>query len=166
MILDLALCAGAIIAVGIGYSRGFTAALLSLIGYFGGGLGALYLSMKFSQDWKGTFSIVGLYLIAILIGASLGREVLARIGRGIHKKVFFGPLRFLDSLLGGILSLLQFIIIAAIVLTIAKYAPSHFVEKGITGSKIYRQFSEINLLSFQTSDLLRSISSHLDQLRS
>ncbi|NDE71804.1 MAG: hypothetical protein EB054_03730, partial [Actinobacteria bacterium] len=88
MILDLALCAGAIIAVGIGYSRGFTAALLSLIGYFGGGLGALYLSMKFSQDWKGTFSIVGLYLIAILIGASLGREVLSRIGTGIHKKVF------------------------------------------------------------------------------
>ena len=165
MILDLVLICGAVIAIGIGYVKGLIASLLSLIGYFGGALAALYGAMRFTESWKGT-SIVLVYLIAILIGASIGRQILSRIGRGIHKKFLFGPFRFIDSLGGGLLSFLQFSLLVLLVLSVARYLPIHSASQWISESKIYRRISEVNLLSFRISDLLKSISSHLGQLKS
>ena len=166
MILDVILASGAVIAIGIGYSRGFVSSLLALVGYLGGGLGALYLAIHFSHGWKGNLSLIALYIFTILVGAKIGREVFSRFGKAIHKKVFFGPLKFLDSLLGGVLSLAQFVVIAAIVITIIRYIPNQQLDKLTSNSQIYQRFSNLNLLSFQISDLLRSVSSHLDQLKS
>ena len=165
MILDLILIGGAVISIGIGYAKGFISSLLSLIGYFGGAVAALYAAMRLTQTWNGT-SVVLVYLLAILLGATLGREVLSRIGRGIHKKFLFGPFGFIDSLVGGLLSLLQFALLSYVALTVARYMPANIAEQWISQSKIYRQVSDFNLLSFQISDLLKSISSHLDQLKS
>ena len=166
MILDLILVSGAVISIGIGYSKGLIASLLSLVGYFGGAIAALYAAMKLSENWKGVSSTVLLYLGSILLGATLGREIFSRIGKSIHTKFLFGPFRFLDSMLGGVLSFLQYALILLISLTILRYLPLSFCQNWISGSKIYKQASEINLLSFQISDLLRSVSSHLDQLKS
>ena len=126
----------------------------------------LYGVIRFSSDWSSKLSVIALYLAAILIGASFGKEIFTRIGKGIHKRILFGPLKFFDSLLGGLLSLIQFVLIAVLLLTVLRYLPIKVAHEWIAESKIYAQFSEINLLLFQISDLLQSVSSHLDQLTS
>ena len=166
MILDAALIAGAVIAIGIGYSRGMVSSLLGILGYFGGALALLFLAINYSKEWSGKVSLALLYLGAIIIGASIGRLLMRMMGRGIHKKIFFGPLRFIDSMLGGVLLLVQYSLLSLIALTIVRYLPCGPTKEWISKSNIYRQVSEINLLSFQILDLLRSISSHLDQLKS
>jgi hypothetical protein len=89
-----------------------------------------------------------------------------KVGAGIHKKILFGPFKFLDSVLGGALALIQVAIFAAIVLTVIDYSPWELPHQLIEDSRIYESVSGFNLLAFQISDLLQSVSSHLDQLKS
>ena len=164
MILDIALVVIALIAIATGYNKGALATLLSILGYFGGGVLGFGLANWYSAEWKGLTAIIFLHLFAIFAGANLGRWILEKSGIGIHKRILFGPFKFLDSILGGALALVQIVILAAIVLTIIDYLPwSHSLIKD---SEIFKYFSGLNLLSFQISDLLKSVSSHLDQLRS
>ena len=166
MILDLVIAGLAIIAIAIGYNRGLIATLLSFIGYVGGGVGGLFLAERYSHSITTAVPTIAIYLFAIFLGANIGRFILGKIGAGIRKTILFGPFKFLDSILGGALSLLQLAIFVVVVLTIARYLPWSLPKNVIDKSEIYARFSNINLLSFQISDLLKSVSLHLDQLKS
>jgi uncharacterized membrane protein required for colicin V production len=166
MILDLILAGLIIFAIAQGFNRGLLPTLFALIGYFGGGVLGLFAAKEFSGDWSGVVSIVGFYLVAIFAGAQLGICLMAKVGSGFRKRLLLGPLKFLDSVLGGALALIQTSIFAAIVLTIINYLPWELPDNLIEDSRIYECVAGFNLLSFQIEDLLESVSSHLDQLKS
>jgi hypothetical protein len=166
MLLDIALVVIGIIAIAAGYNRGALATLFSIIGYFGGGVAGFAAANWYSADWKGLFSIIALHLAAIFAGANLGRWILQKTGIGIHKRILFGPFKFVNSVLGAALSLAQAAIIAFVVLTLINYLPWELPHSIIEGSKVYKEIGEVNLLSFQIADLLKSTSLRLDQLRS
>ena len=166
MLLDLILAGLIIFSVAQGFNRGLLPTLFAIVGYLGGGLLGLFLAKEFSSDWKGIVSIVALYLVAIFLGAQLGSWALQKIGAGVHKRALFGPFKFIDSILGGAFALLQVVIIAVIVLTVIDYLPWKLPHDLIADSAIYENVRDFNLLSFQISDLLQSVSSHLDRLTS
>jgi hypothetical protein len=166
MILDLILAGLIIFAIAQGFNRGLLPTLFALIGYLGGGVIGLFAAKEFSSDWSGVVSIVGFYLVAIFTGAQLGSWLMAKVGSGFRKRLLLGPLKFLDSVLGGALALIQTAIFAAIVLTIINYLPWELPKNLIEDSRIYESVAGFNLLSFQIEDLLESVSSHLDQLKS
>ena len=166
MILDLILASLIIFAIAQGFNRGLLPTLFALIGYLGGGLLGIFAAKEFSGDWNGVLSIVGLYLVAMFAGAQFGSWLMAKVGAGFRNRVLFGPLKFLDSVLGGALALIQVTIFAAIVLTIINYLPWELPHNLIEDSRIYESAAGFNLLSFRIEDLLESVSSHLDQLKS
>jgi uncharacterized membrane protein required for colicin V production len=166
LILDIALLVVAIIAIATGYNRGALATLFSILGYFGGGVAGFALANWYSQGWKGLTAIIFLHLFAIFAGANLGRWILEKSGIGIHKRILFGPFKFINAILGATLSLLQLAIFAYVIITLIKYLPWSLPESLIGSSKIYSQIAEFNLLSLQISDLLRSTSLRWDQLKS
>ena len=166
MILDIALLVVAIIAIATGYNRGALATLLSILGYFGGGVAGFALANWYSQGWKGLTAIIFLHLFAIFAGANLGRWILEKSGIGIHKRILFGPFKFINSIFGAVLSLAQVALIAYVVITLIKYLPWQLPDSIIGSSNLYREIAEFNLLSFQISDLLKSTSLRWDQLRS
>ena len=166
MILDLILAGLIIFAIAQGFNRGLLPTLFALIGYLGGGVAGLFAAKGLSGDWSGVVSIVGLYLVAIFAGAQIGSWLMTKVGAGFRKRILLGPLRFLDSVLGGALALIQVAIFAAIVLTIIDYLPWELPQNLIEDSRIYESVAGFNLLSFQIEDLLQSVSSHLDQLKS
>ena len=166
MIVDLILAGLIIFAIAHGFNRGFLPTLFALIGYLGGGILGLFAAKEITQDWSSLVTLVGIYLVAIFLGAQIGSWLMAKVGAGVRKQVLFGPFRFLDSILGGALALLQLAILAALVLTIMNYLPWQSARTAIGDSSIFNYFADLNLLSFQISDLLKSVSSHLDQLRS
>ena len=55
MILDIALVVIALIAVATGYNKGALATLLSILGYFGGGVAGFALANLYSAEWKGSY---------------------------------------------------------------------------------------------------------------
>jgi uncharacterized membrane protein required for colicin V production len=166
LIIDIALAALLIFAIAQGFNRGLLPTLFQIVGYLGGGGAGLLVAKELSGDWQGLVSIIALYLISIFTGAQLGRWAMGKIGSGFHKRILFGPFKFLDSILGGLLALIQIAIFAAIVLTVIDYLPWSVTHELIEQSRIYEYVSGLNLLSFPISDLLKSVSSHLDQLRS
>ena len=166
MILDLVLSGILIFAIAQGFNRGLVPTLFQIIGYLGGGGVGLIIAKEFSAEWKGLVSIVTFYLVAIFAGAQFGRWAMGKIGAGVHKRILFGPFKFLDSILGGLLALIQVAVFAVIVLTVMDYLPWQLPHQLIDQSRIYEIVSELNLLSFQISDLLKLVSSHLDQLKS
>ena len=166
MILDIALLVVAIIAIATGYNRGALATLLSILGYFGGGVAGFALANWYSQGWKGLTAIIFLHLFAIFAGANLGRWILEKSGIGIHKRILFGPFKFINSIFGAALSLAQAALAAYVVITLIKYLPWQLPDSIIGSSNLYREIADFNLLSFQISDLLKSTSLRWDQLRS
>ena len=165
MILDVVLAALTIFAVAQGFNRGLLPTLFAIIGYLGGGIAGVFLAKEFSLEWEGIISVVGLYLAAIFLGAQFGSWIMARIGSSFRKRALFGPFKFIDSVLGGGLALIQIAILTVLVLTVSKYLPWELPQSWISESRFYNSFASLNLLSFQISDLLQSISSHLDQLK-
>ena len=166
MILDIALLVVAIIAIATGYNRGALATLLSILGYFGGGVAGFALANWYSQGWKGLTAIIFLHLFAIFAGANLGRWILEKSGIGIHKRILFGPFKFINSIFGAALSLAQVALAAYVVITLIKYLPWQLPDSIIGSGNLYREIADFNLLSFQISDLLKSTSLRWDQLRS
>ena len=166
MILDLILAGLIIFSVAQGFNRGLIPTIFALIGYLGGGVLGLFAAKELTNSWDGIISLVGLYLVAIFAGAQIGSWAMAKFGAGFRKRALFGPLKFLDSILGGALALIQLAIFAAIVLTIINYLPWSLPNSLIKDSQIYETFAGFNLLSFQIADLLESVSSHLDRLKS
>ncbi len=166
MILDLILAGVIIFAIAQGFNRGLVPTLFAVIGYLGGGALGIFVAREVSSDWVGITSTVALYLFAIFAGAQIGSWFLAKLGKGFRKSVLFGPFKFLDSLLGGALALIQVAIFTAIILTITNYLPLELPINLIKDSRIYESVSGFNLLSFRIEDLLQSISSHLDRLKS
>lgn len=166
MILDLILAGLMIIAIAQGFNRGLIPTLFAVLGYLGGGILGLFAAKEITSDWQGLVTVIITYLVAIFAGAQLGSFLAAKGGSSVRKQVLFGPFKFLDSILGGALALLQVVILAAIVVTILDYLPWKAPHTIIEDSRIYQYFSDLNLLAFQISDLLKSVSSHLDQLKS
>ena len=138
MILDIALVIIALIAIATGYNKGALATLLSILGYFGGGVLGFALANWYSAEWKGLTAIIFLHLFAIFAGANLGRWVLENSGIGIHKRILFGPFKFINSTLGAALSLAQVALIAYVVITLIKYLPWQLPDSIIGSSDIYK----------------------------
>jgi uncharacterized membrane protein required for colicin V production len=166
MLLDIALLIIGVVAISMGYNRGALATIFSIIGYLGGGVAGFALANWYSADWQGLVSIIGLHLFAIFAGANLGRWLLNKTGIGIHKRILFGPFKFVNAVLGAALSLAQAVIIAFVALTLINYLPWQLPQSIIEDSRVYQEIGEVNLLSFQIADLLKSTSLRLDQLRS
>ena len=166
MILDIALVVIALFAIATGYNKGALATLLSILGYFGGGVAGFALANWYSAEWKGLTAIIFLHLFAIFTGTNLGRWILEKSGIGIHKMNLFGPFKFINAILGSCLSLLQLTIFAYVIITLIKYLPWSLPESFIGSSKFYSRIAEFNLLSLQISDLLRLTSLRWDQLKS
>jgi uncharacterized membrane protein required for colicin V production len=158
MILDIALVVIALIAIATGYNKGALATLLSILGYFGGGVLGFGLANWYSSGWKGLTAIIFLHLFAIFAGANLGRWVLEKSGIGIHKRILFGPFKFINSILGAALSLAQVALIAYVVITLIKYLPWSISESFITKSQIYSQAEYLELLSEFRNKLAQNFS--------
>jgi len=166
VILDIALLILGIIAISTGYNRGALATVFSIVGYVGGGVAGFAAANWYTSEWKGLASIIALHLFGIFVGASLGRWVLEKTGIGIRKRILFGPFRFINSLGGATLSLAQAALAAFVIITLIDYLPWQIPHFIIKESKVYKEISDFNLLSFQISDLLRSTSLRWDQLKS
>jgi hypothetical protein len=166
VILDIALLILGIIAIATGYNRGAIATVFSIVGYVGGGVAGFAAANWYTSEWKGLASIIALHLFGIFVGASLGRWVLEKTGIGIHKRILFGPFKFINSLGGATLSLAQAALAAFVIITLIDYLPWEIPHSIIKESKVYKEISDFNLLSFQISDLLRSTSLRWDQLKS
>ena len=137
MLLDIVIGALALIVFASGYRAGFISSLLALIGYVGGGLIGLEAAIKFTRGWESVPKVIGVCTLSILIVGTIGQNLLRVVGKGIHKKLFFGPLRWVDSILGGGLGVIRLGIGLYIIATVAMVLPNNSLQNPIKDSWTY-----------------------------
>jgi len=134
---DLAVLLLAAITALSGFRNGLLQSLFKTIGYIAGGVLGLAISLEFVKNWQSNFAKVGAVLVFIFLIAGIGEYLLGKIGVGIHKKILFGPLKLIDSLLGALLSLLRTTVLVYLTAILLIASPWQWADTNIKESKFY-----------------------------
>ncbi len=121
-----------------GYRNGLIKSIFSTIGYIAGGVLGLAAAVNYLSIWQSELEKVGLTLFTILLGATLGKFLLGKIGSLFRKVLFVPPFKFLDSLLGSVLSLIRTAFILYLVIILLVYSRWSFAEQYISTSFVYQ----------------------------
>ena len=122
-----------------GYRAGFLKSIFSMIGYVGGGVLGLAISWNYLKDWDGVIQKFAALILAIAVGSAVGQMILIKFASFFHKKILFGPFKWLDSLLGAAFSVLRNVLMAYLIAVVCLASPWQWADKNIPDSKIYQK---------------------------
>lgn len=121
-----------------GYRQGFIVGFLSFVGFLGGGaLGAKYASSLHSDIRVGLGPAM-FGLLAVVVCAMLGQLIATLIGVAIRREFTWRPLRTLDSVAGGAVSVISVLLVAWLVGASLAQSSAGGVAKEIRHSSILR----------------------------
>ena len=118
-----------------GYRAGLLSTLFTFVGYIGGGFLGLWFGLHHFNA-HGVSKFVLLFL-AVTIGVGVGEALFKKIGKLFHKKILFGPFKWVDSLLGAAFSLLRTLIALLILGHLLLITPWGWASANIPKSAIY-----------------------------
>ena len=141
-----------------GYKAGFLKSIFSMLGYVGGGVLGLALAWNYLKNWDGVLQKFSLLLLAIAVGSVIGQWLLTKFAEFFHKKILFGPFKWLDSLLGAAFSVLQIVLMAYLVAVVCLATPWQWADKNIPDSQIYQKVDQY------TPTLIKSVTEKVKSL--
>jgi uncharacterized membrane protein required for colicin V production len=152
-LLDLAFILLALISFYSGYRIGFSDSLLKTIGYVTGGLIGLLLSLNYlkSLDWL-TLRLI-LTAISIFFLATLGEFLSGKLGHLLRKGLIFSPIKFLNSLFGGIISSTKTVFVIYLIIFVFKLAPQHSISLYLKESYFYKT----PIIKLQLNEIIQKI---------
>ena len=145
-----------------GYRNGLIKSIFSTIGYIAGGVLGLAAAVNYLSNWQSEIQKVGLALLAILLGATLGEFSLGKIGSLFRKVLFVPPFKLIDSLLGAGLSVIRAAFVLYLVSTLLAVSTWSLADDYIKPSKVYT-YTESHLPSVmkeiraEINDLLQKV---------
>ena len=120
-----------------GYKNGLIKSIFSTIGYIAGGILGLAGAVNYLSTWQSELQKVGLALLVILLGATLGEFLLGKIGSLFRKVLFVPPFKLIDSFLGAGLSVASAAFVLYVVATLLVVSSWSLADDYIKPSKIY-----------------------------
>jgi uncharacterized membrane protein required for colicin V production len=133
MIFDLVFAAVAVAALFNGYKNGLLRTIIRTVFFIAGGVGAMYLVVKYNQS--------GWLILAIIVGAYAAAFVGTLLVKGLKVTIIRGPLRFLDSLLGSAFEIGKYVLLFYVIGTILLWAPWSAGQNSVSESRFYLQVS-------------------------
>jgi uncharacterized membrane protein required for colicin V production len=128
----------ALVIAGIsGFKNGLLQSIFKTVGYIAGGVVGVAIAVEVMSKWSSTLAKAGGAIILILLLATAGELILGKIGLGFRKALLIAPLKFIDSLLGALLSIARTAFIAYLLAVILVATPWSFGDKYIATSKFY-----------------------------
>jgi len=161
MYVDIALVLLALLAIKRGYSNGFLATVLGVIGYIGGGVAGLYLSLQLVAHWSSFLNQVLAVIAAIFIGAQFGFFIFGKAAKFFHARILWKPFKVIDSIAGMALELARLAIFGYLILSIMIWSPASSLKTQINESQIYAQLDHhlpnvITDLKVRAKELLKT----------
>ena len=134
---DLIIAIAFIIAGFAGFKNGMLQSIFKTIGYIAGGVVGVAIAVEVMSKWSSTLAKAGGAIILILLLATISEFIFGKIGLGFRKALLIAPLKFIDSLLGALLSITRIAFITYLLAVILIATPWSFGDKYITPSKFY-----------------------------
>ncbi len=121
-----------------GYKNGLIKSIFSTIGYIAGGVLGLAAAVNYLSTWQSELQKVGLALLAILLGATLGEFLLSKIGSLFRKVLFVPPFKFIDSLLGAVIALIRTAFVLSLVVILLVFSSWSLADQYVSTSFVYQ----------------------------
>ncbi|MFJ9624712.1 MarP family serine protease [Streptomyces sp. NPDC101181] len=115
-VLDILLLLAAVWFAVIGYRQGFVVGILSVIGFLGGGLVAVYLlpiiwdRVTEGSDVSTTTAIVA--VVIVIVCASVGQAFTTHLGNRLRRYITWSPVRALDATGGALVNVVAMLLVA------------------------------------------------------
>jgi S1-C subfamily serine protease len=115
-VLDILLLVAAVWFAIVGYRQGFVVGILSVIGFLGGGLVAVYLLPLIwneitDDSTPGTFAAIAAVAI-VIVCASVGQALTTHLGNKLRRYITWSPARALDATGGALVNVLAMLLVA------------------------------------------------------
>jgi uncharacterized membrane protein required for colicin V production len=120
-----------------GFKAGLIQTVFKTIGYIAGGVIGVDIAIDYLDSLNSEIYLLGGLVFSVIIFALVGEFSLGRLGLLFRKALFIPPFKFIDSALGGALSVIKFGVIAYLISTILVASPIALAGKYITPSKSY-----------------------------
>jgi uncharacterized membrane protein required for colicin V production len=120
-----------------GFKAGLIQMIFKAIGYIAGGVTGVAVAIDYLDSLNSEIYLLGGLILSVIIFALVGEFLLGRLGILFRKALFIPPFKFIDSALGGALSVIKFGVIAYLISTILVASPIALADKYITPSKSY-----------------------------
>lgn len=115
-VLDILLLVGAVWFAVIGYRQGFVVGILSVVGFLGGGLVAVYLlpviwdQATDGSEVSSTAAIVA--VVIVIVCASVGQAFTTHLGNRLRRYITWSPARALDATGGSLVNVVAMLLVA------------------------------------------------------
>ncbi|WP_326579601.1 MarP family serine protease [Streptomyces sp. NBC_00481] len=115
-VLDILLLVAAVWFAIVGYRQGFVVGILSVIGFLGGGLVAVY-ALPVIWDWMTDNSEVStaaavVAVVVVIVCASVGQALTTHLGNKLRRYITWSPARALDATGGAFVNVVAMLLVA------------------------------------------------------
>ena len=120
-----------------GFQAGLIQTVFKTIGYIAGGVIGVSIAINYLDSLDSEIYLLGGLILSVIVFALLGEFLLGLLGLLFRKALFIPPFKFIDSTLGGVISVIKFGVIAYLISTILVASPIALADKYITPSKSF-----------------------------
>ncbi|MEU1040240.1 MarP family serine protease [Streptomyces sp. NPDC005551] len=139
-VLDILLLVAAVWFAIVGYRQGFVVGILSVIGFLGGGLVAVYLlpvawgAMTEDTEVSTTAAVVA--VIVVIVCASVGQALTTHLGSKLRRHITWSPARALDATGGALVNVVAMLLVAWLIGSALAGTTLPTLGKEVRGSKV------------------------------
>ncbi|MBW8796690.1 MAG: MarP family serine protease [Streptomyces sp.] len=115
-VLDILLLVAAVWFAIVGYRQGFVVGILSVIGFLGGGLAAVYVlpviwdAVTDNAEVGTTAAVVA--VVVVIVCASVGQALTTHLGNKLRRYITWSPARALDATGGALVNVVAMLLVA------------------------------------------------------
>ncbi|MEU5978669.1 MarP family serine protease [Streptomyces sp. NPDC047315] len=115
-VLDILLLLAAVWFAIVGYRQGFVVGVLSVIGFLGGGLLAVYLLPvlwdELTDESQVSTGAVVAFVVVVIVCASIGQAFTTHLGNKLRRHITWTPARALDATGGALVNVVAMLLVA------------------------------------------------------
>jgi S1-C subfamily serine protease len=139
-VLDILLLVAAVWFAIVGYRQGFVVGILSVIGFLGGGLVAVYLLPvvwgALTDDTKVSTTAAVVAVIVVIVCASVGQALTTHLGNKLRRYITWSPARALDATGGALVNVVAMLLVAWLIGSALAGTTLPTLGKEVRGSKV------------------------------
>ncbi|KJY43499.1 colicin V synthesis protein [Streptomyces sp. NRRL B-1568] len=139
-VLDIVLLIAAVWFALVGYRQGFVVGVLSVIGFLGGGLAAVYAlpaiwDSTTGGSRPGTLAAI-LGVAIVIVCASVGQAATTHLGNKLRRHITWSPARALDATGGALVNVVAMLLVAWLIGSALAGTSLPTLGKEVRGSKV------------------------------
>ncbi|MFI8348972.1 MarP family serine protease [Streptomyces sp. NPDC085596] len=139
-VLDILLLLAAVWFAVVGYRQGFVVGILSVIGFLGGGLLAVYtLPLAWdavTEDAEVSTAAAVVAVIVVVVIASVGQALTTHLGNKLRRHITWSPARALDATGGALVNVVAMLLVAWLIGSALAQTTLPTLGREVRGSKV------------------------------